>query len=276
MNGFQKIVSGLGVLNTVLLYTVLYVAYIYGWGFIMNTKNIDNLIIEVTRKCNLQCEHCLRGCAQDKDISYNTIYNLIVGSNIEYISSVTFTGGEPTLNINAINQFIDICKDNNVEVGNFYIVVNGVNIPDDFIIAVVNLYTFCTDNEISAVQVSKSDFYTNQDCEQIKKLELLSIFSYKNVANNDNLIYEGRAINWIDDNGIEILRDIDIDYYNDELLTDRDTEDFYNVHGDIYLNVHGDILSCCDLSYESQDKYKLGNVNDNSLTEIINKLYKRE
>ena len=30
MNIYQKIVSGLFVLNTALLYTVLYVAYIYG------------------------------------------------------------------------------------------------------------------------------------------------------------------------------------------------------------------------------------------------------
>lgn len=238
----------------------------------MNTDNIDNLIIEVTRKCNLKCEHCLRGCAQDKNISYDTIYNLIVGSNIKYISSVTFTGGEPTLNINAINDFINICKDNDIEVGNFYIVVNGVNIPDDFIISVVNLYALCTDNEISQIQVSSSDFYIDQNHEQIKKLELLSIFSYKDVVNNDNLINEGNAIDWINNvsgNG----RNIDIDLYNNELLTDWNDEDFYCTQGEVYLNVNGDIISCCDLSYESQDKYKLGNINNNTLTEIINKLY---
>ena len=45
MNGYQKIVSGLFVLNTVLLYTVLYVAYIFGWGFIMNKiEQFDNLL----------------------------------------------------------------------------------------------------------------------------------------------------------------------------------------------------------------------------------------
>lgn len=30
MSGYQKIVGGLFILNTILLYTVLYVAYIYG------------------------------------------------------------------------------------------------------------------------------------------------------------------------------------------------------------------------------------------------------
>ena len=33
--------------------------------------NIDSLIIEVTRKCNMQCEHCLRGAAQRKTIDDN-------------------------------------------------------------------------------------------------------------------------------------------------------------------------------------------------------------
>ena len=35
----------------------------------MNIRGIANLVIEVTRKCNLQCAHCLRGEAQDIEIS---------------------------------------------------------------------------------------------------------------------------------------------------------------------------------------------------------------
>jgi len=30
--------------------------------------NVSNLMIEVTRRCNMCCDHCLRGDAQDLDL----------------------------------------------------------------------------------------------------------------------------------------------------------------------------------------------------------------
>lgn len=237
----------------------------------MNTHNIDNLIIEVTRKCNLKCLHCLRGKAQNKDISSETIEKFLVDNDIEFISTVTFTGGEPTLNISAINDFINICVTNNIEVGSFYIVVNGVKIPDEFILTVSRLYAFCTDNDISAVEVSESDFYLNQDDEQIKKLELFKIFSRKQTTDDKNLILEGNAIDYIDDfyDG-RYGREINISDSINEIFDDLDTS---CVGGIIYLNVNGDIITHCDLSYDNQDKHKIGNVYESTLNDMLTKLY---
>ena len=39
--------------------------------------------------------------------------------------------------------------------------------------------------------------------------------------------------------------------------------------GTLYVNVHGDVLTCCDLSYESQKEVKIGNVNEASLEGIL-------
>ena len=33
---------------------------------------VESLVIEVTRRCNMRCEHCLRGDAQNLDISTAT------------------------------------------------------------------------------------------------------------------------------------------------------------------------------------------------------------
>lgn len=41
----QKIISGLFVLNTVLLYTILPVAYIYGWSIMNKSEQCKNLLI---------------------------------------------------------------------------------------------------------------------------------------------------------------------------------------------------------------------------------------
>lgn len=49
--------------------------------------------IEVTRRCNMCCDHCLRGMAQNLDI-------------IVLPDHVFFTGGEPFLNVKAINSYL--------------------------------------------------------------------------------------------------------------------------------------------------------------------------
>ena len=68
-------------------------------------KIAGHLAIEVTQRCNLNCDHCLRGCARNVNITKEIIDKTL--DNFEHISSITFTGGEPTLNPEAIIYTID-------------------------------------------------------------------------------------------------------------------------------------------------------------------------
>ena len=46
----------------------------------MKTGNyvfFDSLAVEVTRRCNMHCAHCLRGEAENKDISYEVMDALL-------------------------------------------------------------------------------------------------------------------------------------------------------------------------------------------------------
>ena len=61
--------------------------------------SIQNLAIEVTRKCNIKCAHCLRGDSQNKDIDLKYIDILL--DQVNYIGHFCPTGGEPSLNIKA-------------------------------------------------------------------------------------------------------------------------------------------------------------------------------
>lgn len=56
---------------------------------------VNYLAIEVTRRCNMKCEHCLRGDAQNLDISTAVLSG--IAKHI-HPASVIFTGGEPSLN----------------------------------------------------------------------------------------------------------------------------------------------------------------------------------
>ena len=58
---------------------------------------LNEFAIEITRKCNMKCAHCLRGEAQKRNIHKKYITKVL--EDISSIGSLTITGGEPTLNM---------------------------------------------------------------------------------------------------------------------------------------------------------------------------------
>lgn len=221
---------------------------------------LDNFIIEVTRKCNMACEHCLRGEAQNKDIKRETILKFLSDNNIDYISSVTFTGGEPSLNCQAIRDFIDICKGLKIGCGNFYIATNGKIVTDEFLFLCMELYIFCDENEMSAIDISRTDWHTEQDESGIEKLKTLRFCNEKSRLDYKYVISEGRGKQLNEWNGNINARKIDN-------ITPLQIEDNY-IPEMLYLNVKGDILTNCDISYRRQDKIKVGNIYNQNLIEM--------
>ena len=65
----------------------------------MQIKYTQYAVIEVTRRCNMQCRHCLRGDAQNVDISNEIIDRFFDGfADGAVIENVVFSGGEITVN----------------------------------------------------------------------------------------------------------------------------------------------------------------------------------
>ena len=56
---------------------------------------LNNVVIEVTRNCQLWCAHCLRGDAQNITISKEILDDFL--SQVDWIYTLTITGGEPSL-----------------------------------------------------------------------------------------------------------------------------------------------------------------------------------
>lgn len=215
-----------------------------------------NLVVEVTRRCNMLCGHCLRGDRQNKSMSRVHLRNFL--RNVNYISSVTFTGGEPTLpsGIRSIYDFMEICNMLGVAVGSFYFVTNAKVWRDEIPSLVSRLYNFCDDNEISSVDISTDQFHERnrlrisafrQRLEEALEWDgIVEIVSERPPhIEFDNIINEGRGAQYGSDRYFE-LPDIHAERWddNDEL---RITE------GDIYLNCNGNVINGCDWSYESQE-----------------------
>ena len=103
----------------------------------MNNVIITTLIIEVTRRCNMSCPHCMRGDAQDIDIDLSILDKYLSNFKNGYVREILFTGGEPSLNPEAIRFTLEKVKEYNISVEFYSMITNGKNFSDD-IIDVVN------------------------------------------------------------------------------------------------------------------------------------------
>ena len=92
--------------------------------------NIQDLAVEVTRRCNMACPHCMRGDAKNLDLNLDRFAEFI--ANVDSIGSLTFTGGEPTLNTDAIRFILHMCRAWKIPVYSFYLVTSGKKVTSDF------------------------------------------------------------------------------------------------------------------------------------------------
>ena len=235
----------------------------------MKKVNFDNLVIEVTRRCNMKCNHCSRGDAEDMDISSEVINTLL--RQTDYINLVTFTGGEPTLNIDAIEYFYEKAKKLKIDIGGFYLVTNGKIVSERLAVVLLKLYSYCSDNEISSLVVSKTKYHWPEGYPHRQTIyDGLSFFhpELRKELRKESIIGEGRAIDY----GLG-YRSIE-----PEKIEVEDKGNCIRVENMIYINCKGDILTNCDFSYESQDEYKIGNVLDprKNISHILEEQLKKE
>lgn len=105
------------------------------------------LYLEITRRCQLKCAHCLRGDAQDIDMSKEIIDSIL--DQCAGIFEVFFTGGEPTLNIDAMDYFLREVQRRNIPLGKLGFITNGISIPDalkDFLLRAYDYISTCRTN----------------------------------------------------------------------------------------------------------------------------------
>ena len=239
----------------------------------MRIYSANNVFIEVTRRCNMCCAHCLRGDAESIDIQEKYIDAFLDSfEKGAYISSLTFTGGEISLNIPAIRYTLKAVKERGIAVGSFYMVTNGkaVDKMADLAMASLEWWAYCDekDDDMCSLCISSDNFH------EVIPYESKSILSGLKYNRNDKvtdfhlayLLNEGRAKNL--DSNIYKKREPHVDKLEYEFNKTGDI-DFYS--GELYLNAIGDVVSGCDWSYKSQKKYRFGNVmNKNWLENISN------
>jgi len=211
---------------------------------------VEYLSIEITRRCNMKCAHCLCGDAQNIDIDLEHIRSLI--RRVSSIESLCFTGGEPSLNVPAIKFTLEQIKRRRIKVNRFNIVTNGSlsSINKEFIAVCQKLCDYQAacgeeDDICEEILYLSNDRYHDDThhYEVNKELSKLSFYSRRFSENVPyRLIRQGRCKEGID------LPDTVFCYRKSEIT------------GTVFLNANGYILGNCNYSYENQEKHQLCHV----------------
>lgn len=83
----------------------------------------DFMSIELTRQCQLKCQHCFRGKSENREISIETLDNFL--SNTEIIGMLHFTGGEPTLALDQMEYIVNKLNEYRIPLFKLQIITNG-------------------------------------------------------------------------------------------------------------------------------------------------------
>jgi organic radical activating enzyme len=227
--------------------------------------NVRSLVIEATRKCNMNCEHCLRGNSQRKTADNNHIYKLF--QLISNVSDLTITGGEPTLAMDTLEYIEQAIRYGYCDVSSFYIVTNGKSINVERLAKwAYDMRDVCYDNEMSSVNFSFDDFHLHtfnnkqlekqrRNCYKLQEIldEEYGIYEEENFvskhSNSDwgysSLLKEGRAKDFGSrDNNVQFFEE----YETETSIDFSETE--------LYLTCSGYLIAGCNWSYHSMDSRK--------------------
>ena len=141
--------------------------------------NIDELMVEVTRRCNMRCSHCLRGNARKENLNVE-LFNEFLDA-VASIGCLVFGGGEPSLAPNVMMDILKLVKTKSIPVYRFYIVTNGKKVSKSFLDAIMRWYEYVEDDYYddmtSMLALSQDKFHEPVPEKNKKKLRMFSFFA---------------------------------------------------------------------------------------------------
>ena len=141
--------------------------------------------IELTRRCNEMCKHCLRGPAEPVDLSKDVIDALFDNNDIDLIENLLLSGGEPTMNGEALLYLVDKLIEKEVIVGSYRVIVNGTYYDDRFGDAIRKLhryvdsigwnreYNVMQSERFGSIGISQDQFHKSYDPKVLEKIQEL-------------------------------------------------------------------------------------------------------
>ena len=217
---------------------------------------VPDLILEVTRRCNMSCEHCIRGDAQAMDISDD-----VLKLTAKYVqpNTVTFSGGEPSLNVPAIRSYFEFAEKYGHMPSSFFVVTNGKVNQLELAVELLKAYSKMDEPELCGVHISEDIFHESVD----KDHSIMTGLSFYDKNGHASLLsVDKKDTRWVINAGraAEYGWGKRVPYEIAESLEDC-IEDITIVDGEpriymtdmLYVGANGLVADQCDISYEQLD-----------------------
>lgn len=234
--------------------------------------HVSELVIEVTRRCNLSCGHCLRGPQEDHKFDLRTLRALKEG--LTSIGSLVLTGGEPGMAIptmEGIRRSLAWADGPSIE--GFFLATNGTINQQALAVELLCWYAIVmehTQGDEGAFSFRISDTLYHKESlaeehyEEMKWSPLHGITGREKPSEWDakaRIAKEGRGINipGSEPNTEDTLNNGI--YHRGDTLSAEDAV--------IYINVFGDVILGCNWSYESQKYHTIGSLKTHTLLDIL-------
>ncbi len=233
-------------------------------------KLIKDVSIEITRRCNQKCEHCMRGDSENIDISKDYIDKLFSEDKL-IIANLNLSGGEPTLNEELIEYIIDKIIDEKIIVLSLQMTTNGLIYSERIIKAferfhayvnnrLINLYNFFKlQSPITAIRLSNDQYHlptsNYKDYLGPIKIEYTGSKDYL----DDEILLAGRARHFCFGQYYDYHL-YNIDFYNNGMI------DIFN--NSFYLTATGFVTNNGDGEYKDMDIINFGRIEDFSFDKL--------
>lgn len=209
--------------------------------------------IELTRRCNMRCAHCMRGDPQSIDLQEQPLAAFL--RQIRTIGLLVLSGGEPSLAAAQIKMVHSYLRKFEVDVFRVDIVTNAKVISKAFTAALSLFREPCR-----CKLAYGGDLHEDVPAESIRKLKdaLGHQWEIKPQGTSRPLIKQGRCLE-----GREVNLTSRFQVCNGMIY-----------HRPLYLNALGFVLPHTDLSYENQERNVLCRADDDILSAV--ETYKEE
>lgn len=232
----------------------------------MKKYKYDELMIEITRKFNLQCEHCLRGDSQNITMSKDVIDRIF--EDAADCKQILLTGGEPLLALDEIEYFVDRILKSDWTTSNLAMTVNGT-IRDKRLIDIANKFCKSKEGRTFYIFISDDEFHDRKELKQA--LEFYQKFNWA-----DGVIVASQIFAIEDKQKEFTLAGRAIDYYKNHPQLDKKWVVKKEEQTNHRLCIMNDRIPCAMYitaysDFESIDRLSYGSILQSSMSELIDK-----
>ena len=217
------------------------------------------VIVNITRRCDMACRMCIRGDPQNVDIDERIFPKLF--EEATWIRRLCFTGGEPSMNLKALRQVVGLMEEGKCEVGSVFTIMNGKKFEEEFCTLFQRMVELCTDNGMTEMVIGTSEYH--EDAPGIGRY-----MEWKRIHDVGWMHWRAIGVgNWVVNTGRAKQLGL-----GQREVSDQASGPFTYWSGEVrrlFLTCEGEVCTWCDISYEDIQRFTKGNMLTEPLRDII-------